>query len=54
MTWEGKRPVFAIWAIFGLYPCCAAWRQKVAKSGGMGKVLKIWHCLDLNIAIWAE
>src|SRR5450631_996210 len=32
---EGNSPVFAICAIFGLNPCCAACSQKVTKSGGM-------------------
>src|SRR5205814_10060141 len=45
VTWDGNRPVFAIWPIFTcfVYPCWAACRQKVAKSGGIGKVLKIWQ-----------
>ena len=35
-------------------PCCAAWRQNVAKSGGIGKVLMISTFSALNLAICAE
>src|SRR5260370_1049141 len=47
--------VLAIWPIFTcfVYPCWAAWRQKVAKSGGMGKVLKIWQSSLMNFWICA-
>ena len=51
---EGNSPVFATWTIFGLNPCCAAWRQKVAKSGGIGNVLKISQFADLNFEICDE
>ena len=51
---DGKRPVFATCTILGLYPCCAAWRQNVAKSGGIGNVLKIWQFDDLNLEICEE
>jgi len=37
-----------------VYPCCAACRQKVAKSGGIGNVLKIWQFSRLKVAICDE
>lgn len=55
-TCETNRPVFAICAIRICFvrPCCAACRQNVAKSGGIGNVLKIWIPACLNLAICAE
>ena len=55
-TWDGNRPVLAICAILicAVRPCCAACRQKVAKSGGSGNVLKICTLLRLNVAICDE
>ena len=51
-----NRPVLAICAILTclVRPCCAACRQNAAKSGGIGKVLKISTPSCLNMAICEE
>ena len=55
-TCDGNRPVLAICAILICFvrPCCAACRQNVAKSGGIGNVLKISTPADLNWEICEE
>src|SRR5262249_11219944 len=53
-TADGKRIALAIVAILGFRPCWAAWRRKLAKSGGMATPLMTSTPADLNFEIALE
>src|SRR4029077_12763728 len=50
-TDAGKRSAFPTVTTLGLKPCCAAWFQKVAKSGGVSTPVTISTPAFLNAEI---